>query len=169
ACCRAEMSVGRPQSRGGMGPMPSHGGLGPVQATLRPGTQMKTMMPMQQGGRVPTSQGNRMGTAMRGPGSRNGLGTAAQGQPGLGVGALTDIKISDRPMTMQGVMGMKTGSLGPKRQIYDKTYYLVELRRRCQARAEGSRVYASKGKGKGDKGGVRKSFLSNESHPSSDK
>jgi len=33
-------------------------------------------------------------------------------------------------MTNQGV-GMKTGGMGPKRQIYDKTYYLVELRKRC--------------------------------------
>ncbi|CAE7225287.1 Ift74 [Symbiodinium sp. CCMP2592] len=48
------------------------------------------------------------------------------------VGAMTEVKVSDRPMTMQGVMGMKTGSMGPKRQIYDKTYYLVELRKRCQ-------------------------------------
>lgn len=52
-------------------------------------------------------------------------------QPVLGVGAMTEIKVSERPMTMQGVSGMKTGSVGPKRQIYDKTYYMVELRRKC--------------------------------------
>lgn len=69
-----------------------------------------------------------MGTANRqGPGAR--MGTAAQ--PYFGVGALTEVKVSERPMTMQGVSGLKTGSIGPKRQIYDKTYYMVELRRKC--------------------------------------
>jgi len=66
-----------------------------------------------------------MGTAAR---TRQGTAQA----PVLGVGSLTEVKVSDRPMTMQGVSGMKTGSVGPKRQIYDKTYYLVELRKRCQ-------------------------------------
>merc|ERR1719265_2373980 len=60
--------------------------------------------------------------------SRTRQGTAAQGQV-MGVGALTEVKVADRPMTTQG-LGMKTGSIGPKRQIYDKTYYMQELRRR---------------------------------------
>jgi len=35
-------------------------------------------------------------------------------------------------MTQQGgLSGMKTGSIGPKRQVYDKTYYMLELRKRC--------------------------------------
>jgi len=76
--------------------------------------------------RMGTSQGQRLGTVRSG----TRQGTAAQ-QP-LGVGAHTEVKVTDRPMTMQGVMGMKTGSVGPKRQIYDKTYYMVELRKRCQ-------------------------------------
>jgi len=50
----------------------------------------------------------------------------------MGVGALTEVQVSGRPMTTQGVAGMKTGSLGPKRQIYDKTYYMLELRKRSQ-------------------------------------
>merc|ERR1719413_305712 len=33
---------------------------------------------------------------------------------------------------MQGMAGMKTGGVGPKRQIYDKTYYMGELRTRRQ-------------------------------------
>jgi len=67
---------------------------------------------------------------------RSGMrqGTAAQ-QPVLGVGALTDVKVSERPMTTQG-LGMKTGSMGPKRQVYDKTYYMLELRKRCAALQE---------------------------------
>merc|ERR1719191_226288 len=36
-------------------------------------------------------------------------------------------------MTQQGVMGMKTGSLGPGRQIYDKSYYMSELRKKIQS------------------------------------
>merc|ERR1719277_2241107 len=56
-------------------------------------------------------------------------GTAAKGP---GVGTLTEVKVSERPMTMQGMAGMKTGGVGPKRQIYDKTYYMGELRTRRQ-------------------------------------
>jgi len=48
----------------------------------------------------------------------------------LGVGAHTEVTIADRPMTMHGLSGMKTGSMGPGRQVYDKTYYTVELRKR---------------------------------------
>jgi intraflagellar transport protein 74 len=64
-------------------------------------------------------------------GTRGGMrqGTAAKGP---GVGTLTEVKVSDRPMTMQGMAGMKTGGVGPKRQIYDKTYYMGELRNRRQ-------------------------------------
>lgn len=104
------------------------GGPGPVQATMRPGTMMQGMGPPM-GGRVPTSQANRMGSANR-TGTRQGTSMMQQQPPG--VGALTEVKVSERPMTMQGVMGMKTGSVGPKRQIYDKSYYMVELRKRCQ-------------------------------------
>lgn len=76
------------------------------------------------GMRMGTQAGGRMGTA-----NRARQGTAMQ--PVYGVGALTEVKVSDRPMTMQGVSGMKTGNVGPKRQIYDKTYYMVELRKKC--------------------------------------
>merc|ERR1740130_738934 len=31
---------------------------------------------------------------------------------------------------------MKTGSIGPKRQVYDKTYYMLELRKRSAALQE---------------------------------
>lgn len=77
-----------------------------------------------------------MGTGMRVPSRGGGMGTAARTRQGTaqrqpGVGALTEVKVADRPMTMQGMGGMKTGSLGPKRQIYDKSYYMSELRKRC--------------------------------------
>jgi len=50
----------------------------------------------------------------------------------MGVGAHTEIKVPERLMTVHGLSGMKTGSVGPKRQIYDKTYYMLELRKKCQ-------------------------------------
>ena len=34
-------------------------------------------------------------------------------------------------MTQQGMMGMKVGAQGPGRQIADKSYYMGELRKRC--------------------------------------
>merc|ERR1719316_1572654 len=90
---------------------------------------------MQGMGGVPPGTAARMGTGTRGPMSRGGRqGTAAQ-QPVLGVGALTDVKVTDRPVTTQG-LGLKTGSIGPKRQGYDKTYYMLELRKRISALTE---------------------------------
>nr|XP_046226601.1 intraflagellar transport protein 74 homolog [Scatophagus argus]XP_046226602.1 intraflagellar transport protein 74 homolog [Scatophagus argus] len=38
------------------------------------------------------------------------------------------IKVTDRPVTQQGLSGMKTGMKGPQRQILDKSYYLGLLR-----------------------------------------
>jgi len=75
---------------------------------------------------MPPGTANRMATGMR-QGTGNRKGTAVQ-QP-LGVGAMTEVKVTDRPMTTQG-LGMKTGSIGPKRQVYDKTYYMLELRKK---------------------------------------
>merc|ERR1719171_3394191 len=91
-------------------------GMGPMGAP--PGTAQR----MATGARMGTS---RMGTRQ---------GTTAQ-QPVLGVGAVADVKVTDRPVTTQG-LGLKTGSMGPKRQIYDKSYYMLELRKRCQALSE---------------------------------
>lgn len=80
------------------------------------------------GGMGPPGTAARMGTGRQGTGMmRTRQGTAAQ-QP-MGVGAMTDVKVTDRPVTGQG-LGLKTGSLGPKRQVYDKTYYMHELRKR---------------------------------------
>ncbi|NXO79279.1 IFT74 protein, partial [Sitta europaea] len=55
------------------------------------------------------------------PGSRRGSLT-----PG---GVLSSqIKVADRPVTQQGLSGIKTAMKGPQRQIMDKTYYLGVLR-----------------------------------------
>lgn len=55
------------------------------------------------------------------PGSRGGL---------IGTGGVlsSQIKVADRPVTQQGLSGMKTGIKGPQRQILDKSYYLGLLR-----------------------------------------
>lgn len=110
-----------------------------VQASIRPGSLMSSVsgsgkgsmagVPPNAGARAPT-QSQRLGSA-----SHTRQGTAAQ-QPTLGVGAHTEINVTGRPMTMQGVMGMRTGAVGPKRQIYDKTYYMSELRKRITQLSE---------------------------------
>jgi len=41
------------------------------------------------------------------------------------------MNISDRPVTQQGLSGMKTAGLGPSRQIQDNSYYLQLLRAKC--------------------------------------
>merc|ERR1719247_549551 len=88
------------------------------------------------GGMMPPGTAARMATGARQGTMRSGTrqGTAAQ-QPVLGVGAMTEVKVAERPMTTQG-LGMKTGSVGPKRQVYDKTYYMLELRKRISALTE---------------------------------
>ncbi|NXN02660.1 IFT74 protein, partial [Sylvia borin] len=40
----------------------------------------------------------------------------------------SQIKVADRPVTQQGLSGIKTAMKGPQRQIMDKTYYLGVLR-----------------------------------------
>lgn len=60
------------------------------------------------------------GTGVR-PGTRGG--------PTATPGVLSaQIKVTDRPVTQQGLSGMKTGMKGPQRQILDKSYYLGLLR-----------------------------------------
>ncbi|XP_070563843.1 intraflagellar transport protein 74 homolog [Ptychodera flava] len=56
------------------------------------------------------------------PGTRGGAAAAA--------GGVLDarINISDRPMTQQGLGGMKTGPKGPSRIVRDESYYMGHLR-----------------------------------------
>ncbi|XP_037533922.1 intraflagellar transport protein 74 homolog [Nematolebias whitei] len=54
------------------------------------------------------------------PGTRSGIAT-----PGV---LSAPIRVTDRPVTQQGLSGMKTGMKGPQRQILDKSYYLGLLR-----------------------------------------
>ncbi|MFT7798816.1 intraflagellar transport protein 74 homolog [Arapaima gigas] len=52
-----------------------------------------------------------------------------RGGPMMTSGVLSaQITVTDRPVTQQGLSGMKTGMKGPQRQILDKSYYLGLLR-----------------------------------------
>lgn len=95
-------SAARPVSRGGIG------------LTGRPPSGIRPPS-----GNIRVATGMPPGTAR--PGSRGGpIGTS---------GVLSSqIKVADRPVTQQGLSGMKTGIKGPQRQILDKSYYLGLLR-----------------------------------------
>ncbi|XP_037795044.1 intraflagellar transport protein 74 homolog [Penaeus monodon] len=54
------------------------------------------------------------------PGARTGVAT--------GIGFNTPINVVDRPITQQGLSGMKTSSRGPQRQVQDKSYFMGQLR-----------------------------------------
>ncbi|XP_007433080.1 intraflagellar transport protein 74 homolog [Python bivittatus] len=90
----------RPSSRIGLGARPPSSSLRPPSAALL-------------GGGIPP------GTSR--PGTRGG-------SIGTGVVLSSQIKVADRPVTQQGLSGMKTGMKGPQRQIMDKSYYLGVLR-----------------------------------------
>ncbi|XP_040396280.1 intraflagellar transport protein 74 homolog isoform X1 [Cygnus olor] len=93
--------IARPSSRAGMG------------LTARPASSARTPSATRIGTAMPPSTSR--------PGSRGGSATAS--------GILSSqIKVADRPVTQQGLSGMKTGMKGPQRQIMDKTYYLGLLR-----------------------------------------
>ncbi|KAM7370202.1 hypothetical protein PAMP_011473 [Pampus punctatissimus] len=94
--------------------------------------------PMSRSGSVVPGAG-RPPTAVRPPPTAicvsTGMVPGTSGHPGMrgGVpitpGVLSaQIKVTDRPVTQQGLSGMKTGMKGPQRQILDKSYYLGLLR-----------------------------------------
>ncbi|XP_010724460.2 intraflagellar transport protein 74 homolog [Meleagris gallopavo] len=103
----------------------------------RPPSRTGVGLPARPSSAVRAPSAARIGTGMppstSRPGSRAGSSTAS--------GILSPhIKVADRPVTQQGLSGMKTGTKGPQRQIMDKTYYLGLLRyvlnskrRRCKA------------------------------------
>lgn len=95
-------SAARPVSRGGIGlPGRPPSGIRPPSGNIRVATGMPpgTARPASRGGPIATG------------------------------GVLSSqIKVADRPVTQQGLSGMKTGMKGPQRQILDKSYYLGLLR-----------------------------------------
>lgn len=94
---------------GGAGPPPGTG----MGGGIRPGTGMRP------GTGARAALGSRQGTARAGP-----INTS-------GVGMQTSMNISDRPVTQQGLSGMRTAGNGPARQIQDNSYYLQILRAKC--------------------------------------
>ncbi|KAM4718246.1 intraflagellar transport protein 74 homolog isoform 1-T2 [Anableps anableps] len=101
---RPPSSIGRPMSRSGSA-VPGAGR--PPTAVRPPPTAIRVPT-----GMVPGTSGH--------PGMRGGI-------PSPGV-LSAPIKVTDRPITQQGLSGMKTGMKGPQRQILDKSYYLGLLR-----------------------------------------
>uniref|UniRef100_A0A8C1VFX1 Intraflagellar transport 74 n=1 Tax=Cyprinus carpio TaxID=7962 RepID=A0A8C1VFX1_CYPCA len=93
----------RPVSRGSFGP-----GSG------RPPTALR-----------PPQTAVRVSTAMIPGSARPGSRAGPVASPGV---LSAQIKVADRPVTQQGLSGMKTGMKGPQRQILDKSYYLGLLR-----------------------------------------
>ncbi|XP_063770173.1 intraflagellar transport protein 74 homolog isoform X2 [Pseudophryne corroboree] len=81
---------------------------------------------------------NRPPSGIRGPPTAGRLSTAMPpgtarpgtrgGPQGAGGVLSAQIKVADRPVTQQGLSGMKTGMKGPQRQIMDKSYFLGLLR-----------------------------------------
>ncbi|XP_068090725.1 intraflagellar transport protein 74 homolog [Hyperolius riggenbachi] len=93
----------RPISRGGIASVPN-----------RPPSAM----------RVPPTAA-RLSTAMPPGTARPGTRGGPQGPGGV---LSAQIKVADRPVTQQGLSGMKTGMKGPQRQVMDKSYFLGLLR-----------------------------------------
>jgi len=136
-----------------MGPPPPTGGMGrapgPVAAKMMGGIGMgmggPTMggMGMGMGGGFAAPPGMRPPTSARpGTGASSAIpagmrpptagGSAAAGLGGVPIPLQTDVNVVVRPVTgmASGVSGMPTRSLGPGRQIADKTYYLSELNKK---------------------------------------
>ncbi|XP_071751442.1 intraflagellar transport protein 74 homolog [Centroberyx gerrardi] len=117
---RPPSGLGRPASRGGS-LVPGAGR--PPTAARPPPTAIRVAT-----GMVPGTGGH--------PGTRGGGPITI---PGV---LSAQIKVTDRPVTQQGLSGMKTGMKGPQRQILDKSYYLGLLRSKInELTAETSKLH----------------------------
>jgi hypothetical protein len=58
--------------------------------------------------------------------------TGAGTQAATGISLAASINVSDRPVTGQGVMGMKTQALGAGRLVEDAAYYVGLLRKKIK-------------------------------------
>jgi intraflagellar transport protein 74 len=65
--------------------------------------------------------GQRMAT-----GSQQRLGTGQQAAQGMSI--QKDVSISDRPVTQQGMMGIRQATAGPGRQVQDASFFVSLLR-----------------------------------------
>eukprot|EP00163_Fabomonas_tropica_P027097 TRINITY_DN512_c0_g1_i6.p1 TRINITY_DN512_c0_g1~~TRINITY_DN512_c0_g1_i6.p1 ORF type:complete len:402 (-),score=123.30 TRINITY_DN512_c0_g1_i6:125-1330(-) len=83
-----------------------------------------------QGGAPPAGSVMR-GTAARGAQASVRRPTGPDGQP-TQVGLSTQVAVADRPVTQQGMMGVRTATQGPGRQVQDKSYFVGQLRGKMQ-------------------------------------
>eukprot|EP00047_Mylnosiga_fluctuans_P011444 m.21406 g.21406 ORF g.21406 m.21406 type:complete len:595 (+) comp3622_c0_seq2:70-1854(+) len=87
--------------------------------------------------RVGTAAGRRIGTAAApAPGTAAARGATAR--PGTRGGALAggvlstaQVRVADRPMTQQGLGGMKTAKAGQGRAVLDHSFFLGAIRSKC--------------------------------------
>ncbi|KAJ0403703.1 hypothetical protein ATCC90586_007514 [Pythium insidiosum] len=103
----------------------------------RPGTGARPGTGQQQGlnpiVRPGTGQRAALGSSAGRPltGARLGTGQAVPATPGqtagFGVSLNTEVTVSDRPVTQQGMMGMRVGTAGPGRQVQDTSYFMGKL------------------------------------------
>lgn len=122
---------------------PSHSGMGMERPETRQTTSYgeRPMTRQGDGTSRPTTSGRPItarpvSAALRGaPGTASRLlSTASMQRPGTrtgvatGIGFSTPISVVDRPITQQGLSGMKTGSRGPQRQVQDKSYFMGLMR-----------------------------------------
>lgn len=111
-------SGARPGTGSGARPGTGQGQLNPI-VGARPGTGQRGMLGSSAGGRPLT--GARLGTGQGGV-------PATPGQTaGVGISLNTEVNVSDRPVTQQGMMGMRVGSAGPGRQVQDASFFMGKL------------------------------------------
>jgi hypothetical protein len=91
----------------------------------------------------PPGTGARPGSGRRPPGTgrlRTGVAPTGPGmQAAQGVSLSASVNVSDRPVTGQGVMGMKTQGQGPGRLVEDAAYYVGLLRKKISEVSNESR------------------------------
>ncbi|KAA3680035.1 intraflagellar transport protein 74 [Paragonimus westermani] len=88
-------------------------------SAVRPGTASRLKTAQNSLGNNLAGTATRLTTGMR-PGTRGGLG--------VGATLNTSVRVEDRPITQQGLSGLKTAVKGSRRQIEDKPYFLGLLR-----------------------------------------
>ena len=92
---------------------------------MRPGSGLRTGAP-------PGTGMDRPGSGRRPPGSarlKTGVTTGAVTQAAVGVALNTSVNVSDRPVTGQGVTGMKQGQMAG-RLVEDASYYVGLIRKK---------------------------------------
>ncbi|TMW61353.1 hypothetical protein Poli38472_012544 [Pythium oligandrum] len=111
---------GRPGTSSGQRPGTGSG--------ARPGTGQSLNPIVRPGTGQRSSLGSSAGRPLTG---RLGTGQAVPATPGqtagFGISLNTEVNVSDRPVTQQGMMGMRVGTAGPGRQVQDASFFMGKL------------------------------------------